>query len=85
MEIPEHLHSRVLEIVNMQADGADKSRLWSTIYRLTPYKDGSAWCVLLGENIQEGVVGFGRTPVEALNNFEHAMYKESGKAGPGQQ
>lgn len=81
MNIPEHLHSRVLEIINMQSDGADKSRLWSTIYRLVPFRDGAAWCVLLGENIQDGIAGFGRTPAEAISNFEIAMYQGDGKAG----
>lgn len=30
------------------------------------YKDGDAWCASIGENIQEGYVGFGDTVEEAL-------------------
>lgn len=32
-------------------------------------KDGSKWCYLLGNNIQEGVCGFGPTPMAAANDF----------------
>ena len=28
--------------------------------------DGDQWCALYGENLQEGVAGFGRTPAEAM-------------------
>jgi hypothetical protein len=30
------------------------------------YKDGNMWCVLYGENVQEGIAGFGFTPVQAI-------------------
>ena len=36
------------------------------------YKDGSAWCALYGDNIQDGVCGFGDTPHEASLNFDAA-------------
>jgi len=29
------------------------------------YPDGDQWCALLGENIQEGICGFGKTPYGA--------------------
>ena len=34
------------------------------------YKDGNKWCVLYGENIQDGVAGFGDTPHEAVIDWE---------------
>ena len=34
------------------------------------YKDGNQWCVLYGDNIQEGVVGFGDTAHNAIINWE---------------
>jgi hypothetical protein len=40
-------------------------------------KDGNMWCVLLGSNIKDGVVGFGKSPLEAIRDFNAAMYKES--------
>lgn len=35
--------------------------------------DGNQWCALYGENLQEGISGFGNTPLEALDNFDKAM------------
>jgi hypothetical protein len=37
-------------------------------------KDGNTWSYLLGDNIQEGVCGFGKTPYEAALAFEKAYY-----------
>jgi len=36
--------------------------------------DGNAWCVLWGENLQDGVAGFGDTPMEAIYAFTKAMH-----------
>lgn len=36
--------------------------------------DGELWCVLYGENLQEGISGFGSTPREAMQNFENNLY-----------
>jgi len=32
-------------------------------------KDGNKWCVLWGENLQEGIAGFGDTIEKAMVNF----------------
>lgn len=40
------------------------------------YKDGNEWCVLYGENIQEGIVGFGNTPLKAILDWNHQWSKE---------
>lgn len=32
--------------------------------------DGNAWIALLGDNLQEGVVGTGRSPEEAMRDFD---------------
>lgn len=31
--------------------------------------DGDMYCLLHGENPQEGIAGFGHTPLEAVQNF----------------
>ena len=36
---------------------------------LKPYRDGDQWCFLYGDNIQEGVCGFGDTPYKAMLDF----------------
>ena len=46
------------------------------------FLDGDQWCCLYGENIQEGIVGFGDTPykaVIAMNIAFHASAKERAK------
>lgn len=32
--------------------------------------DGNQWCALYGENLQDGVAGFGSTPEGAMQNFD---------------
>ena len=44
-------------------------------FNLKPYIDGNQWCILLGENIQDGIVGFGDSPFQAILNFNNQMYK----------
>jgi hypothetical protein len=34
------------------------------------FPDGNQWCVLYGENLQEGVCGFGDTPYLAAEDFD---------------
>lgn len=42
----------------------------SAVYRPRLFLDGSQWCALYGENLMEGVAGFGSTPAAAMNNFD---------------
>lgn len=35
--------------------------------------DGDSWCALIGENLQEGLAGFGTTQVEALDAIKQEM------------
>lgn len=37
--------------------------------------DGNQWCVLYGENLQDGVAGFGDTPRLAVYDFNKAWDK----------
>jgi len=34
------------------------------------FPDGDMWCALYGENLQEGVAGFGETPAKASTQFD---------------
>lgn len=54
-------------------------QVWPCIQALgiKPYKDGNKWCFLYGDNIQEGIAGFGDTITEAAYDF----YEELGKGG----
>jgi hypothetical protein len=48
----------------------------SAVFRPTLSADGDMWCALLGDNLQEGVAGFGKTPAEAMVNFDLAFLNE---------
>lgn len=34
------------------------------------FRDGSMWCVLIGENLRDGHAGFGATILEAIKDFD---------------
>jgi len=38
--------------------------------------DGNKWSALFGANIQEGVVGFGDSPAEAIDEFDREWLKQ---------
>ncbi len=44
----------------------------SAIYRPKLSIDGNEWCALYGENLQDGVAGFGKSPGEAMAAFNKA-------------
>lgn len=44
------------------------------LFNLIPYKDGNMWCYLMGENLQEGIAGFGKTPYLAALDFNKSFY-----------
>ena len=46
----------------------------SAVYRPALSIDGDQWCALYGENLQEGVAGFGDTPAKAMAAFDAAWY-----------
>ena len=46
------------------------------LYKPKLYPDGNQWCALLGDNIMEGVVGFGNSPHKAMSAFDSAFFKD---------
>lgn len=46
------------------------------VFKPTLSRDGNMWCALFGENLQEGVAGFGETPAKAMYAFDHAWLTE---------
>ena len=48
----------------------------STMFRPKLYPDGNQWCALYGDNLQEGVAGFGGTPEEAMLDFDRCWYQQ---------
>ena len=44
----------------------------SVLYRPNLTIDGDQWCALYGENLQDGVAGFGKSPEDAMLDFDRA-------------
>jgi hypothetical protein len=44
----------------------------SVVWRPRIFIDGNAWCALYGENLQDGVAGFGDSPADAMYAFDKA-------------
>ena len=40
------------------------------------FLDGNKWCVLYGENIMDGIAGFGDSPILAVYDFNKAWRRE---------
>jgi len=47
----------------------------AVVFKPTLSADGDMWCALLGEDLQSGIAGFGKTPAEAMIAFDQAFYK----------
>ena len=47
----------------------------SMLYKPKLSLDGNQWCALFGENLQNGVCGFGNSPREAYYDFDKNWYK----------
>ena len=46
----------------------------SVLYRPKVCIDGNKWCALYGDNLQDGVAGFGDSPAEAMHDFDRNWY-----------
>ena len=49
---------------------ADEQRRPSVIFRPALSIDGNQWCALYGDNLQDGVAGFGNSPSAAMHDFD---------------
>jgi len=59
-------HSASMAIVS----AANQHARPSAVFKPSIYPDGTMWCALLGENLMEGVAGFGDTPEAAAIAFD---------------
>lgn len=48
----------------------------SYLYKPRLSIDGDEWCALYGEDLQNGVVGFGKSPEEAYADFDKNWAKK---------
>lgn len=66
-----HAASMVQNSIQQEISGYGEP---SAIYRQKVFRDGNSWCALYGDNIQEGVCGFGDTPAAAIYDFNQCWY-----------
>jgi len=72
MNIPHYIDMAMREIQNA---GFEHQR-WCVLLRPKIFIDGNMWCALYGENLQDGVAGFGESPSKAMSDFDSAWFKK---------
>jgi len=71
--------SYAADIVKMAWEDAAREQMRpSVVHKPRLSKDGDMWCALFGENLQEGVSGFGETPSHAMAAFDTAWLRPNG-------
>lgn len=61
-----------------QQNTAEEARRPSVLYRPAISLDGNQWCALYGDNLQDGVAGFGESPDAAMRDFDRAWITTQG-------
>ena len=59
-------------VLNNQWNAAQSQQLPSVLYRPRLMADGDMWCALYGDDLASGVAGFGKTPADAMFEFDKA-------------
>ena len=54
----------------------------SVLFRPKIFRDGNQWCALYGEDLQNGVAGFGDSPAEAMHDFDKSWNAKLPKDSP---
>ncbi len=70
-----HFQQSLFNIINPTAIEAGEHNLIG-ILKHSIKKDGDQWCVLYGDNLQDGVAGFGKSPYLAVLNFNENWYQK---------
>jgi len=66
------------EVSDFMDKYADRSEIeMNEIIKITFSKDGDSYCYLIGENLQEGTAGFGKTKEEASRNLQEKCWEEA--------
>ena len=55
------------------------------LFRPHVFPDGDKWCALYGDNLQDGVAGFGDTPHKACLDFDKKGKSERAQASVAKQ
>lgn len=73
-------HEARMAGASIQAAAAAHERP-SAIYRPRLSIDGNQWCALYGDNLQDGVAGFGASPGAAMADFDRAWNASLSQGG----
>lgn len=81
IKAPTEAHMHSAEAERYLTDAAITAVELSFVASLKPriFIDGNQWCCLWGENLQDGVAGFGDSPMLAIYDFNHAMQQPLAK------
>lgn len=75
MEVPNHMNERVGEILSCELNLVESKRLWAVILGLEPeLQPDGRWIIAWGLKC----AGIGMTPMEAMVNFDCAIYEAKG-------
>jgi hypothetical protein len=69
-------HDMIGRVINSEFERAVFMARPSVMLGVVPKADGTEWCAMLGDNLMENVVGFGKTPDEAMLAFDKAWYEK---------
>lgn len=72
------LTSHDYEAATVRSQTAQEKQEFNLFAMLRPTikRDGNQWCVLYGENLQEGIAGFGNSPHLAIMDFNAQWYSK---------
>lgn len=70
----ENIGHHVLMAGNAVQQAASAHEAPSAVYRPHLKIDGNQWCALYGDNLQDGVAGFGDSPALAMADFDKNWY-----------
>lgn len=63
-------HDTVLAVQCMAQEIGARSTSPHVLMRPNLSIDGDNWCALYGDNLQDGVAGFGNSPADAMADFD---------------
>jgi hypothetical protein len=66
------MHINLIGMTEDMCRAAEFSARPSVLLRVKVSQDGNKWCALYGDDLQEGVCGFGASPDEACAAFDAA-------------
>ena len=68
-------HARMMMQEQISTVGYEHARP-SVLFRPSIGRDGNMWCALYGEDLMDGVAGFGETPEKAMEAFDKAWRED---------